>query len=134
MQSTEDATERNKEHATQDLVETICSIVNRIVLHSTFQSVQEEAHKRSNDKYKKNSQSQSISNIAYRESVRHYKRIKSTPAKIKLRAKRAYTGIEPVTSRTLSENHTTRPAGHCQLSTIDPYIRCTTLSAQIIPL
>ena len=25
--------------------------------------------------------------------------------------KRAYTGIEPVTSRTLSENHTTRPAG-----------------------
>ena len=23
----------------------------------------------------------------------------------------AYTGIEPVTSRTLSENHTTRPAG-----------------------
>ena len=26
--------------------------------------------------------------------------------------KRAYTGIEPVTSRTLSENHTTRPAGH----------------------
>ena len=27
------------------------------------------------------------------------------------RGKRAYTGIEPVTSRTLSENHTTRPAG-----------------------
>ena len=26
--------------------------------------------------------------------------------------RRAYTGIEPVTSRTLSENHTTRPAGH----------------------
>ena len=25
--------------------------------------------------------------------------------------RRAYTGIEPVTSRTLSENHTTRPAG-----------------------
>ena len=28
-----------------------------------------------------------------------------------MKEKRAYTGIEPVTSRTLSENHTTRPAG-----------------------
>ena len=28
--------------------------------------------------------------------------------------RRAYTGIEPVTSRTLSENHTTRPAGQLQ--------------------
>ena len=28
----------------------------------------------------------------------------------------AYTGIEPVTSRTLSENHTTRPAGLASLS------------------
>ena len=32
--------------------------------------------------------------------------------------KRAYTGIEPVTSRTLSENHTTRPAGLCFSSSL----------------
>ena len=30
---------------------------------------------------------------------------------MKRKKRRAYTGIEPVTSRTLSENHTTRPAG-----------------------
>ena len=35
----------------------------------------------------------------------------------------AYTGIEPVTSRTLSENHTTRPAGLCQQPETPPLIR-----------
>ena len=38
--------------------------------------------------------------------------------------KRAYTGIEPVTSRTLSENHTTRPAGLYQPILLYPYADC----------
>ena len=39
------------------------------------------------------------------------KQFKSIQKSKKEKVKRAYTGIEPVTSRTLSENHTTRPAG-----------------------
>ena len=38
--------------------------------------------------------------------------------------RRAYTGIEPVTSRTLSENHTTRPAGHKSIPNFD-YLKWT---------
>ena len=46
--------------------------------------------------------------------------------------RRAYTGIEPVTSRTLSENHTTRPAGLRNLSPtvlfLTEYVRLRNLS------
>ena len=41
----------------------------------------------------------------------------------------AYTGIEPVTSRTLSENHTTRPAG-LPRSSISIYLKLTLLDGK----
>ena len=40
----------------------------------------------------------------------------------------AYTGIEPVTSRTLSENHTTRPAGLAFTLTSHPLPPLTLIS------